>query len=148
MAQDVSDLPVRLESNSRYEEGQMTSVAAGVAALARPTDAVMICLGDMVWLTSADYRELVDVYASLTDKSIVVPRYHGSRGNPVLLAASYIPELVSRQRNIGCRKLIESNPAEVLPYEATHDRFVRDLDTPEDYARMLATFDLEKTEAV
>jgi molybdenum cofactor cytidylyltransferase len=38
VAQAVSDLPVKLQPNSRYEEGQMTSVAAGVVALTEPAD--------------------------------------------------------------------------------------------------------------
>ncbi|MGI9046845.1 MAG: nucleotidyltransferase family protein [Burkholderiales bacterium] len=147
VARAVSDLPVWLASNPHYGEGQMTSVAVGVEALTKPTDAIMICLGDMAWLAPADYRELVDVYASLTDKSIVVPHCRGRRGNPALLAASWIPELVSRPRNIGCRELIDSNAGAILNYEAAHDRFVLDIDTPEDYARMLTTID-EKTKAV
>lgn len=146
VAQAVSDLPVKLQLNLRYEEGQMTSVAAGIAALTEPTDAVMICLGDMVWLEPADYRELAQAYATLTDRSIVVPYYHGSRGNPALFAASYIPSVIAGQRNLTCRKLVDDNPNEVHAYESAHARFVMDLDTPEDYARALATFGLDKTE--
>jgi len=50
----LADLPVSLQPNLRYEEGQMISVAVGVGALARPTDAVMVCLGDMVLLRRED----------------------------------------------------------------------------------------------
>lgn len=147
VAQAVSDLPVKLQHNVRYEEGQMTSVAAGVAALTEPADAVMICLGDMVWLTSADYRELVDVYAALTGKSILVPHHQGRRGNPAVFAASYVPDIISAQPNLGCRKLIADHPDEVFAYESAHARFVMDLDTPEDYDHALATLGLEKTDA-
>ncbi|HET7033385.1 MAG TPA: NTP transferase domain-containing protein, partial [Casimicrobiaceae bacterium] len=51
----IVDLPVPVQPNLRFEDGQMTSVAAGVAALASATDAVMVCLGDMVLLDAQDY---------------------------------------------------------------------------------------------
>jgi molybdenum cofactor cytidylyltransferase len=62
----LDGLPVTFQSNPRYEEGQMTSVAAGVAALAAPCNTVMVCLADQVLLEPADYRELVDAFAAMS----------------------------------------------------------------------------------
>ena len=133
----LAGLPVRVQFNPRYEEGQMTSVAAGVAALALPCDAIMICLGDMALLETADYRELMDAHESRPRGSIVVPRRSGMRGNPVVFASEFKAEIVAGERNLGCRKLIADHPGEVFAYEPAHDRFFVDLDTPEDYARYL-----------
>ncbi|MBN3763583.1 nucleotidyltransferase family protein [Burkholderia sp. Ac-20365] len=133
----LDGLDVRFQSNPRYREGQMTSVAAGVAALRAPCDVVMICLADQVLLETADYRELVDAYASMPRGSILVPMCEGARGNPVLFAASYAPEVVNGHVNPGCRKLIAEHGDEVFVYEATHDRFAVDMDTPEDYERVV-----------
>jgi molybdenum cofactor cytidylyltransferase len=135
--QAVIDLPVKFQPNPRYEEGQMTSVAAGAAALSAPTDAVMVCLGDMVLLEAGDYRELVEAYASMPRGSILVPHRDGQRGNPVVFSASFVPEVIAGHKNIGCRKLIADNPEEVFAYAAAHDRFFTDLDTPADYAHVL-----------
>jgi len=134
----LDDLLVKIQSNPRYEEGQMTSVAAGVAALSAPCSAIMICLADQVLLSDRDYMELVDAFAAMPRGSILVPRFDGQRGNPVMFCTSYAPELISGQRNIGCRNLIADNPEEVFVHEATHDRFTTDMDTPEDYARVCA----------
>lgn len=139
----LSSLPARLITNSRFDEGQMTSVVAGVSSLAKATDAVMICLGDMVLLTSADYCELVDAFAALTDKSILVPSHQGRRGNPVVFASAYLPAILSERCNTGCRKLIEDNPNDVFAFEVTHDRVVTDMDTPEDFARILDRLELK-----
>ena len=136
VTQALLDLPVAFQPNLRYEEGQMTSVTAGLGALRLATDVVMVCLGDMVLLTANDYRELIDAYVS-TSRLIVVPHYQGRRGNPMVFAASYAPTVMSGQRKIGCRKLVTDYPEDVFAYEATHDRFVADMDTPEDYARIL-----------
>ncbi|SPE27520.1 putative MobA-like protein [Burkholderiales bacterium] len=133
----LAGLPVRLQANRAFEDGQMSSVAAGVAALTQATDAVMVCLGDMVLLTGDDYRELVRAFAALRDQSILVPQFQGQRGNPVVIAQWHLPQLLAGQRNLGCRKLVADYPQEVFAYEAAHDRFVSDMDTPQDYERIL-----------
>lgn len=143
----LSDLPVTLQPNIRYEDGQMSSVAAGVAGLTKATDAIMVCLGDMVLITPDDYRELMAVYRSHSDFSIVTPRYRGERGNPIVFAAAYAPEVAAGRRLIGCRKLVEEYPDEVYFHDVAHDRFSSDMDTPEDYARVLSRLGLGQGEA-
>ena len=133
----LADLPVALQPNPRYEEGQMTSAAIGVGALTQATDAVMMCLGDMVLLEPRDYAELVTAYLELTERSIVIPYFGGQRGNPILFAASYVHEVAMGERHIGCKKLANEYTDDVFRYEAAHDRFTTDMETPDDYARML-----------
>jgi len=145
VAAALADLPVTLQSNPRYEEGQMTSAAIGTGALARATDAVMMCLGDMVLLEPGDYSELVTAYLERTDRSIVIPYFCGKRGNPILFAASYVHEVAMGERHIGCKKLANEYPDDVFRYETSHDRFTTDMDTPDDYARMLARLHLRET---
>ena len=140
VARAIADLPVTLQPNLRFEEGQMTSVAAGVAALANATDAVMVCLGDMVLLGAQDYLDLVSAYDAATDSSIVIPLYGEERGNPILFAASYAPEVVAGDRKLGCRKLANAYPNEVHRYAAAHDRYTTDMDTPDDYERICRRF--------
>ena len=128
----LSGLPVKLAFNPRYEEGQRTSVAAGADALSAPADVTMICLGDMALLGAADYRELAAAHAARPHGSITVPRRGGIRGNPVVFSPGIAGGL-----NLGCRKLIDEHPEEVYAYAPAHERFFIDLDTPEDYARLL-----------
>jgi molybdenum cofactor cytidylyltransferase len=141
----LADLPVTLQPNPRYEEGQMTSAAIGAGALAKATDAVMMCLGDMVLLEPGDYAELVSAYLEKTDRSIVIPYFGGQRGNPILFAASYVHEVALGERHIGCKKLANEYPEDVFRYEAGHDRFTTDMDTPEDYARVLRRLGARET---
>jgi molybdenum cofactor cytidylyltransferase len=133
----VADLPVTVQPNLRYEDGQMRSVAAGVAALARATDAILVCLGDMALLEAADLRELMGVFEVHPECSIVIPRCRGERGNPIVFASAYAPEVAAGRRLIGCRKLAEQYPDETWYHEAAHDRYTTDLDTAEDYQRLL-----------
>jgi len=139
----LADLPLSFQSNPRYAEGQMTSVAAGLSALRAPCSAVMICLADMVLIQPEDYRHLAAVYAGLPGNTILVPHHRGARGNPVVFAASRVPEVLAGTINPGCRRLIEDHPLDVMQYELDHDRFVRDIDTPQDYARIRAELELQ-----
>lgn len=135
----VLGLPVTLQPNLRYEEGQMQSVAAGVAALARATDAILVCPGDMPLLSVDDLRALMGAYiAHAEGSSIVIPRFCGARGNPIVFAAAYAPEVAAGRRLVGCRKLAQEYPEETWYFEADHDRYTTDLDSPEDYERVLA----------
>ena len=133
----LADLPVTLQPNARYEEGQMTSAAIGVGALTMATDAVMMCLGDMVLLEPGDYAELITAYLEKTDRSIVIPYCGEQRGNPILFASSYVHEVAMGERHIGCKKLANEYPEDVFRYDVAHDRFTTDMDTPDDYARVL-----------
>ncbi|RQH06439.1 nucleotidyltransferase family protein [Paraburkholderia dinghuensis] len=129
---------VRFQHNARYREGQPTSVAAGVAALQAPCDAVMICLADQVLIETADYRELIDAYTMMPHGSILVPMFDGTRGNPVVFSSSHCPEVVGGRMNPGCRKLIAGHGDEVFFHAAAHDRFCVDMDTPADYLDVIA----------
>lgn len=140
----LDGLPVKFQFNPHYEQGQMTSVAAGVAALSAYCNVVLVCLADQVLLEADDYRELVDAYSAMPYGSILLPFCEGQRGNPVAFSASYATEVVSGHVNPGCKKLIAEHPDEVFVHEAKHDRFTLDMDTPEDYARILTRLNLKR----
>jgi molybdenum cofactor cytidylyltransferase len=133
----VLDLPVTVQPNVRYEDGQMRSVAVGVAALARATDAIIVCPGDLPLLRTEDLLELMDVFLAHPDSSIVIPRHLGERGNPIVFAAAYAPEVAAGRRLIGCRKLAQQYPEETFWHDVAHERFTSDCDTPQDYRRVL-----------
>lgn len=133
----LDGLPIRHVRNPKHEEGQPTSVAVGVRALSAPCDAVMIVLGDQPQVTAEDLRALVATYEGLTQPSILVPHFHGRRGNPVILAVRHVPEVLRGTVKVGCRRLIESHADEVAAVEMASDVFTTDCDTPENYAELV-----------
>jgi molybdenum cofactor cytidylyltransferase len=86
-------------------------------------------------LTADDLRVLLAAYRAHPEASIVIPRFEGARGNPIVFAASYAPEVAAGRRLIGCRKLAQQYPEETWYFEVGHDRYTTDIDTPEDYRR-------------
>jgi len=127
----LAGLPVRTALNSRYAEGQSTSLRAGLDALAPGTEAVVVALGDQPRPDAALIRRLVEVFRA-SGTPIVVPRYRDGRGNPVLFAASVFDELRAVTGDQGGRGVIARDPSRVaeLPVEAP---MPRDVDTWADY---------------
>jgi molybdenum cofactor cytidylyltransferase len=135
----LDGLPVRFVDNPAYAEGQAGSVVTGVRALTALCDAVMIVLGDQPLLTPTALGRLIAAYATAPEgRSILVPASAGQRGNPVLFAARHIPEIQAGDLKVGCRRLIETYPDRVALIEMADDAFIRDCDTPEDYAAIRA----------
>ena len=87
------------------------------------------------------------LFCAHADHSIVIPRHAGQRGNPIVFASAYAPEVAAGRRLIGCRKLAAQYPDETWSFEADHDRYTTDLDTPEDYRRVLERLSLPLQEA-
>jgi molybdenum cofactor cytidylyltransferase len=132
----LDGLPLSFVENGHYREGQMTSVHAGLAALARPSDAVLVCLSDLPLVDTADIARIVGAFARRERGAILAPAYRGARGNPVVMAREYAASLVSGERGLGCRRLVDRDPDLVVTLEMDDDHVVFDLDTPADLARL------------
>lgn len=133
----LEGLPLRTVENPDYAQGQMTSVYLGMQSLQQRCDGVMICLSDQPLLETADVDMLIRAYVEQCPRSVLVPTYQGRRGNPILLAWQHRETILAGERNLGCKRLIENNPSLVWPFAMGNDHCVFDLDTPEDYARLL-----------
>lgn len=129
----VGDLAVTIVHNPDYKSGQMTSVHCGIEQLARPCDAIMICLADQPLLAPADIDALIEAFARRRRGSILVPTCRGQRGNPIILAAEHRAAILAGERNLGCKRLIERNPELVEAIETVNEHYVFDLDTPAQY---------------
>lgn len=135
----LDGLALRLVYNENYREGQMTSVHKGLAALQQPCDGVMICLSDLPLLEAGDVNTLIEAFVNRKHGSVLVPTYQGQRGNPIILAHEHREAILAGERNLGCKRLIEKNPALVCGFEMPNNHVVVDLDTPEDYRTLQET---------
>jgi CTP:molybdopterin cytidylyltransferase MocA len=111
--------------NPDWEQGQMTSVRAGIAeAAARGNSRVVIGLADQPGIEPAAWRAVADV-----DGPIAVATYAGRRGNPVGLDHE-IWELLPAGGDEGARVLMRSHPDLVREVPCTGSP--ADIDTVED----------------
>ena len=125
--------------NVHYEEGLTTSIQAGVNELIQ-MDAVMICLGDMPLVKTNDYQLLIESFAK-ADKTIQVPFYSKQKGNPVIFAQKHFNEILNHTEVNGCSGIVKQNKAAVQQLSVSTDRFILDIDTPEEYQNLLKRID-------
>jgi molybdenum cofactor cytidylyltransferase len=142
----IGEKRVTFVENPDYQQGLSTSVRAGFAAIPSQASAVMIYLADQPLLEPGDVNFLIHAFAEAgkADKSIVVPFFRGQRGNPVIVNSSYRASIASIAGDIGCRRVIKQNPDQVLTVEMETDHVIRDIDTMEDYQKLVAETEGER----
>jgi molybdenum cofactor cytidylyltransferase len=133
----LADLPLRLVTNERYRDGQMTSVHCGLEALSEPCKGIMVCLSDQPLLCVDDIDRLVRAFEHQCPGSVLIPAWQGRRGNPVILGYEHRDAILAGGPGLGCRRYIDAHPQLVVWQEMDNDHVVFDLDTPEDYQRLL-----------
>ncbi len=120
--------------NNKWEEGQSTSIRLGIQAVASENGGAIFFLGDQPQIPDTLIRELIHRHAC-THAPIVAPFVDGRRGNPVLFDKCTFAELAQLKGDVGGRELFKRYPVEYVPW---HDASILlDVDTPEDYARLL-----------
>jgi molybdenum cofactor cytidylyltransferase len=129
----VETFPVTVVRNPHPEEGQQSSVRLGLEALGAKFDIVLIVLADQPLLSSAEFTELISAFKKRpSGAAIVYPEIQGHRGNPVVFSGELIAELLATHKKIGCRQFMDDHPELVHKHITDNDRFILDVDTPED----------------
>jgi molybdenum cofactor cytidylyltransferase len=134
----LGERPVIWTHNPDYALGLSSSLAAGLAALPEDAEGVVIGLGDMPRITAAQIDRLIAAFNPLEGRAIVVPTVRGKRGNPVLFATRFVPEMRAIGGDVGARHLIGEHAEEVVEIEFDGDVLL-DIDTPEALADLIGT---------
>ena len=139
----LAGLDVDVVINDRYREGMTTSIHAGVGAASPNADGFMICLADLPMIEAEDLDRLIEAFNRAVGEDpgrIVVPVFEGRRGNPVLFPAQYRDDILAHRGLMGCRGIVKQNPERVLEVAMPTDHVLRDVDTQEEYLRLVSLF--------
>ncbi len=131
-------LPVERVRNPDFADGLSTSLRRGLAALPDELDGAVVCLGDMPLISGRHLDRLIAAFNPLEGRAIVVPTRHGKRGNPVLWARRFFPEMARISGDVGARHLIGEHAELVAEVEMDDDAILVDIDTPEALAALRA----------
>jgi molybdenum cofactor cytidylyltransferase len=129
-------LPVERVSNPEFAEGLSTSLKRGIAALPSDLDGVLVCLGDMPLISGRHIDRLIGAFNPLEGRAIIVPTRNGKRGNPVLWAKRFFPEMSELAGDVGAKHLIGEHAELVAEVEMDDDAIFVDIDTPEALAAL------------
>lgn len=117
--------------NPDYAKGLSSSLRAGIQALPRDVDGVLICLGDMPDIRASHLRKLIAAFDPVEGRSICVPAYQGKRGNPVLFGAQFFAEMMAVAGDTGAKHLIGEHSEQVCEVAMDDAAVLLDLDTPQ-----------------
>jgi molybdenum cofactor cytidylyltransferase len=127
--------------NPRPADGKASSIQAGLAALSRPPDAILIAAVDQPL-----EAPLVDALLDTAQKEwnlprdgvwparrIVVPTFDGKRGHPPLFHGSLLSELLGvSEATEGLRRVVRRIPERVLEMPWPRSGILLNLNTPGD----------------
>jgi molybdenum cofactor cytidylyltransferase len=132
----IGDREVIVAHNPRWAEGMSTSLRRGIEQLGEDIDGALVCLADMPRVTPAHLEALVGAFDPAAGRAIAVPTFERRRGNPVLFASRFFPEMRLIEGDVGARALLEKHAASIC-YVPMPDRGVTvDVDTPEALAAL------------
>ena len=120
--------------NPDYASTQMfDSLRLGLAALHGDCETVLLTPGDVPWVSPELVRKLTE-----TEADFVCPVCGGKRGHPVSVAGRRVPALLTYGGAGGLRGAAEALGFSAALIETPEIGVTVDLDTPEDYRRLLS----------
>lgn len=125
--------------NPDYADGLSTSLRAGLAALPEDAEGVLVLLGDMPLIRFDQLNRLINAFDPTEGRAIIVPTVRGKRGNPVLFATSFVPEMRDIAGDVGARHLLGAHAEAVFEIELEDEAALLDVDTPDALAALVGT---------
>lgn len=136
----VNGIAAHFVHNPDFAQGLATSLKAGIAALPKNIDGVLVCLGDMPLVSQRTIDKLVAAFNPLEGRAIVVPMHDGKRGNPVLWSAQYFDEMKRLSGDQGARQLLDAHADDVVQVAIEDESVLFDVDTPDKLADVRTRF--------
>jgi len=123
--------PEMVVSNKDWEQGQLSSIQAGVKCIRNiVTDGIVLCPVDHPLVSARLVGNLIEkFYAS--KKAIVLPTYNARRGHPVIFARSLYTELLNAPADKGARAVVWAHAADVLEVPTEEEGVVLNINDPD-----------------
>lgn len=138
----VAHLPVTWVVNNDYAKGQLSSLVAAVRRLAEDgdweVDGMLVHLVDHPLIS----LELVDQMIARfyeSKKLVVLPRYKGRRGHPVIFSKDLFAEIVSTPLEQGAKGVVHAHRADTLEVETDEAGITVDVDTQDEYRKLVGS---------
>ncbi len=134
MRRSIEHLPVTILVNPDYKMGQLSSLQVGIRSLEadQKCEAILVHLVDHPYLSPAVANRMIERFQE-TRKPIIIPKYKGKRGHPVIFARSVFSELLSAPMDQGAKAVLKAHQDEILEIDTEDEGITFDIDTPELY---------------
>jgi CTP:molybdopterin cytidylyltransferase MocA len=127
----------RIVENPDPDRGQLSSLITGLDAVDRPGVSAILIMPVDIPLVRADTIRAVKA-AFLASAAPVARAVHdGRHGHPVIFARRVFDELRHADPHTGARAVVHAHAHDLLNVEVDDSGILRDVDTPDDYDRMI-----------
>lgn len=121
--------------NPKYQDGLSSSIVKGIEFLQEHNfDSALIMLADQPHVTSEYLNSLIEVSKNNPSK-IITSSYQGSVGVPAVFPKEYFNNLLSLKGDKGAKNFLLQQNDNILKVNSSQN--LLDIDTPEDYQRLL-----------
>ncbi|MFQ6011323.1 MAG: NTP transferase domain-containing protein [Nitrososphaerales archaeon] len=132
--------------NSNFEEGQSSSVKAGMSAISEQSEAVLITPGDVPLITPEQINEVIFNYRK-SGFNILVASHKGGIGHPILFDRALFPEISQiSEKKLGLREVTTRHRGEIRRVEVESEGVLRDIDTEEEFRNVKGILGKEGSE--
>jgi molybdenum cofactor cytidylyltransferase len=123
--------------NPDWEQGQLSSICAGIRSLASvKTDGIILCPVDHPLVTARLVGDLISEFYS-NNKSIVLPTYNARRGHPVIFSSALYAELLDAPADKGARAVVWTHSSDILEVPTPEEGIVLNINNPDMLRRAL-----------
>lgn len=125
--------PARVVFNPNFESGMITSIQAGIRALAAETGGALLFLVDHPLV---DPETITLLLRNQAPNRIVLPVFEGRRGHPVLFGSDILQEILVLSASEGANIVVRKDPHRIIQVSVNSPGILVDIDTPEDFQKL------------
>ncbi len=120
----------RVVLNPDYRQGISSSVRAGLREAGADAAGYLFALGDQPFVDPSTFDRLIDTWLLDRDE-ILIPTFHGRRGNPVIIRRDLASEASGLRGDVGFRALFDAHARGLREVPVDDPGILIDMDTPE-----------------
>ena len=123
--------PSQIVLNHNWEQGQLSSICAGIRSLENiETDGIILCPVDHPLVSAALVSDLVEQFYS-NRKLIVLPTFKGRRGHPAIFSNALFSELLAAPADKGARAVVWAHAGDVLEVPTEEEGVILNINNPD-----------------
>jgi molybdenum cofactor cytidylyltransferase len=135
VAIDAQDLVV----NQNWESGPLSSLQTAIRTLPDDAEGLLVAPVDHPIISAVLIDALIGAFDE-SGKLILVPKFAGRRGHPVIFRASLFPELLAAPLEVGARAVVHAHSESIEEVPTLEEGVVLNMNDPAALARAMRAF--------
>lgn len=127
---------LQIAVNAEYQAGQLSSLQAGLRALPADSESALVTLVDHPAVAPSTIDAMIERFRA-AGAPLLIPRYQGRRGHPVLFSRSILDEILALPSSASAKQVVHAHHHDAVYVDVADPGVLQDVDTPGDYRTLL-----------